>query len=97
MKNDKDIILRFDEKLDKVTSSINQINITLAEQHISLKEHMKRSDLLEKHFDLLEKKTETIEKRQFMAQGVFKFFGFIAVLAGILEGISVFLELISKK
>lgn len=35
-------------KVDNIKDSIHSIDITLAEQHISLKEHMRRTSLLEK-------------------------------------------------
>lgn len=42
---------RFDSienKVDTIQKSIHSIDITLAEQHVSLKEHMRRTSLLEK-------------------------------------------------
>lgn len=37
-----------DEKVDAIQESVHGINVTLAKQHVSLVEHMKRSDMLEK-------------------------------------------------
>lgn len=39
---------RIEDKVDQIQISINRIDITLAAQHESLKQHMKRTDLLEK-------------------------------------------------
>lgn len=36
-----------EKKVDKILEEIHDINITLAEQHITLKEHIRRTELLE--------------------------------------------------
>jgi len=43
-----DRIERIEQKVDEVQKSISNIDVTLAEQHVSLKEHMRRTDLLER-------------------------------------------------
>lgn len=39
---------RIEHKMDLILDRLNAIEITLAKQHMSLEEHMKRSDFLEK-------------------------------------------------
>jgi hypothetical protein len=36
-----------EKKLDKIAEDISEIKTTLAEQHITLKEHIRRTELLE--------------------------------------------------
>jgi uncharacterized coiled-coil protein SlyX len=67
---------RIESKLDKVVDSVSEINKTLAEQHMSLKHHIKRSDLLEAQM-------EPIRKHVNMVTGAFKLLGLISLLAGI--------------
>ncbi len=56
---------RIESKIDKLDSRIDTIDITLAGQHVSLKTHIKRSDLLEA-------KMEPVEKHVAMVNGALK-------------------------
>lgn len=38
---------RLEDKLDRISDQISEINVTLAKQHVSLQEHIKRTDILE--------------------------------------------------
>lgn len=76
---------KVNDKLDSIKDHISSIDITLARQADSLAYHIKRTDLLEA-------KLEPMTKKQDMMHGVIKFVGFLAILAGILEGIATFLE-----
>jgi len=67
-------------KLDKIEERLGSIDVTLIEQHISLREHIKRTNLLEK-------KLEPVEKHVIMVQGGLKFVGIIATLTAIAEAI----------
>lgn len=78
---------KIDSKLDKIVEDINEINITLAAQHEQLKEHIKRSDLLEAKLDPIEKKITMIE-------GAGKLVGWIAVLCAAITGIAKVLKII---
>lgn len=42
---------RIEDKLDKVSEDIGEINKTLSAQHVSLVEHIRRTNLLEKRVD----------------------------------------------
>ena len=66
---------RIEQKLDKVVEHISSIDVTLAEQHISLKEHMRRTALLEQQM-------RPIEKHVLMVSGVIRFLGlFVAAVS----------------
>ena len=71
---------RVDAKLDKISDHIANIDITLAKQEVSLKEHIRRTDILEA-------KVLPIEKNFIMAKGVLQFIGVIALFIGIIEGL----------
>lgn len=47
---------RIETKIDKISSDISEINVTLAEQHISLKEHIRRTNVLEEKLIPMEMK-----------------------------------------
>lgn len=67
---------RLFDKLDSLDERLNNIDITLAKQETSLAEHIRRTNLLEE-------KLEPVEKHVTMLNGVAKFIGLSALLAGI--------------
>lgn len=71
---------RVEDKLDKVADDISHINVTIAKQEVSLKEHIRRTDILED-------KIVPIEKHMIMFNGVLKFVGVVALFTGIIEGL----------
>lgn len=71
--------------LEKIFNKLHTIDITLAAQHESLKDHMRRTELLEK--DL-----EPVKKHVFMVNGAIKLISIIGVLAAIIEVIHVILK-----
>lgn len=73
-----DDLKRFERKLDNISENISEINITLAAQHVSLAEHIRRTQLLEEA-------VKPLEKHVAMVNGVMKFIGIIAILIGIVE------------
>lgn len=78
---------RIEEKIDKISDKLSSIDVTLAVNTESLKEHMARTELLEKALT-------PVQKGYTMVVGIIKFFGFIAVLAAIAEGVSAVLTYI---
>jgi hypothetical protein len=44
---EKSDFIRLEAKVDKISDQIGTINVTLAEQHVTLKEHIHRTELLE--------------------------------------------------
>ncbi len=75
------------DKLSSIDDRLNKIEETSARHDENLKEHMKRSDLLEKNLNLIEsdldEKIEPIQKHINYVEGFFKLLGVIAVIVGI--------------
>lgn len=71
-----DRLNRIEGKVDKIVEHVSSIDVTLAKQHESLKDHIRRSDLLEQ-------KLIPVEKHVAMMQGALKLIGLMATLAGI--------------
>lgn len=72
-------------ELDKRLDNIEKV---LLAQEINLKEHMRRTDALEKLMETIrEKEMLPIQKHVNMVEGVFKFLGLIALLLTIVSGI----------
>lgn len=73
---------RIENKLDDTNEHLSAIDKTLAAQHVSLVEHIKRSDMLEK-------KLAPVEKHVAMVEGALKLIGVLATIAAIVEAIKV--------
>lgn len=77
-------LTRIEAKVDKIVDRIGSVDGTLKEQHISLQEHMRRTEILESQI-------KPIERHIVMVQGAMKLIGIIAFLGTILGGLAEFL------
>lgn len=73
-----DPIVRIENKIDKLSDRMSSIDVTLAAQHVSLKDHIRRTSLLEGAVIPMQAHVSRVE-------GAIKFIGFISVLAVIFE------------
>lgn len=71
---------RIEGKLDKVVEHISSIDSTLAAQHVQLKEHIRRTELLEAD-------VAPLKKRYHMVSGIVKFFVLLTAGGAGFEGI----------
>ncbi len=69
---------RIEIKIDDLGDHLASIDTTLGAQHVSLREHIKRSDMLERRVD-------DIEKKSYMAQGALKLLSILAILATLID------------
>ena len=76
---------RLEAKLDKIVDKIGSIDSTLASQHTSLREHIRRTELLEAQL-------RPVEKHVAMIQGALKLIGLVALFGGILGAAIEFLS-----
>lgn len=83
---------RIESKIDSIQQDVREILITQGKHHVTLedqagdlREHIRRTDLLEQQIKPLETKAAMIE-------GALKLIGILAVLAGIIEGVVALLE-----
>lgn len=86
----KDEFAKLETKLDKIDDRLGSIDSTLAAQHVSLTEHIRRTQLLEEQ-------VAPLQKRSDMALGVYKFIGLLSIIAAIAEGAVVALEYLGKR
>lgn len=70
---------RLEVKLDKVIDKLSAIDSTLASQHVTLVEHIRRTVILEEAIKPLQKQSNRF-------QGVIKFFLYVATLGAGIEG-----------
>ena len=80
-----EVLNRIITKLDKLDDRIDKVDVTLAKQHESLKEHMRRSDALESQM-------KPVQKHVVMVEGIVKFIGLIGIIIGIASGIAALIE-----
>lgn len=79
----EEISKRFD-KVDERLIAIQTLQAVHGEQ---LKEHMRRSDLLEKRIEQVDKELKPVEKHVAMMQGALKFIGLLGTIAALLLAI----------
>lgn len=77
--------MRIESKIDTLTEHVQEINITLAKQHVTLEEHQRRSAANERAVELLEAKIEPLAKHVLMVNGVVKFIITLSAIAAIIE------------
>ena len=92
MDYEKELLQEMSKAIERIDSSVDGINITLAKQEANLKLHMKRSDELENHVKRLEDETRTIRIRQAKFDGGVALIGIISLLIGIAVAISNWLK-----
>ena len=75
------------DRLNSIDDRLNKIEETSARHDENLKEHMKRSDLLEKNLSLIESELDEqmkpIQTHINYVEGFFKLLGVIALVVGI--------------
>lgn len=69
---------RIEDKVDTISDKLGATNEILAAQHESLKQHMRRSDLLEEAI-------KPLQKHVSMVDGALKLIGLLAAMAAIAE------------
>lgn len=69
---------RIEMKIDDTNDHLAKIDITLGAQHISLKEHIRRTTLLESEL-------RPIKKHVDMVNGALKLLAILALIAGIIQ------------
>lgn len=77
---------RIEAKIDDLNDHLGSIDVTLGQQHISLKEHIRRTSILEDEF-------KPIKKHVNMVEGGFKLLGILASVAAVFECAKVYFNL----
>jgi hypothetical protein len=77
-------------KLDSIDGRLSAIDVTLAKQEVNLQEHMRRTELLETEVSDVRVAMEPVQDHVKIVNGILKFIGFLAVLAGLLTALAKF-------
>lgn len=83
MATDRKVEIKIDKMLDKIA----KIDSTLAAQHESLKEHMRRSDALEKYIESVEKDVTPLQAHVNMVKGAGKVIAVAGSILALIFGI----------
>lgn len=89
-----DKVDKLDIKIDTIASDIVELKITSGKHEENLKEHMKRSDLLEKSQEVLFEELKPIKVHVHTVNGTFKFLGIFTSIATGIAGILKFFKII---
>lgn len=89
MDDDQQRIIRIEDKIDKVVDHMGTMNSTLSAQHVSLVEHIRRTELLEE-------KVKPLESAYLMGKGALKVAAAIVATAGVLEAIITVINYLRK-
>jgi chromosome segregation ATPase len=76
-----------EEKLEKISEKITQIEVTMERNTGSLEKHMLRTDLSEKRLEHMEEALKPITKHVNHVEGALKLLGALATLTGVVTGI----------
>lgn len=76
---------RIEKKVDDLSDHLSSIDITLAAQHVSLREHIKRTALLEKEM-------APVKKHVNMVHGAIRLIMLTASIVAVIESIKVFVK-----
>jgi hypothetical protein len=75
------------DKLDKMDTRLDNVDITLAKQHVTLEEHMRRSLANEEAVQILKEQIEPIKDHVKAVNTILKFAGGVAIVFAALESI----------
>lgn len=75
------------DKLDKIEERLDNVDVTLAKQHVTLEEHMRRSLANEEAVQILKEQMEPIKDHVKAVNTVLKLAGGIAIVLAALESI----------
>jgi hypothetical protein len=78
---------KFDRFSERVAERLGNIDVTLAHQASSLREHMRRTDLLEREQKEIRKDVKPLTRAHHMWAGVGKATAVIGTLLGVVAGI----------
>jgi archaellum component FlaC len=75
-----DDLKRLEDKIDKIVSEVSSVNLTLAAQHVTLENHIARTEALEEQ-------VQPLKEAHTELKGVIKFVKIIGVLLAMAEAI----------
>lgn len=84
---DREDLLRMDEKLDEINDELVKINVTLAQQHVQLAEHIRRTALLEEQLEYIQKEElKPIHQHVNRVDGALKLLGLVSLIVALASG-----------
>jgi tetrahydromethanopterin S-methyltransferase subunit G len=75
-------------KLDQVIDTLSRIDSTLAAQHESLEDHIRRTNVAEENIDLIRKDLKPIQNHVSMVKGAMKLIGVVCAIVGAIAAVA---------
>lgn len=82
-----ELLKKISDQQDKLIENVNEIKIIQARQEVILKEHIRRTELLEEAQNNTNEELEPIKSDILQLRGALKLFGLLSVLVAIAVGI----------
>lgn len=83
-----DPIAKLEATLGKIMESLHSIDRTVAKQEVHLAEHMRRTEVAEANIQLIHDELKPIKQHVSRVDGIVRFVGYIAILAGVTAAIT---------
>lgn len=91
--DENDILGKIYNKVEKISDDMGELKVTSAKQQVSLDEHVRRTDLLEKQTEILFSEIKPLKEHVIQVSGIFKFLAGLSTVFGVIFGA---LKLIKK-
>ncbi len=75
-----------ENKIDKMDSRVDNVDVTLAKQSVELENHIYRTQLSEKNIEMLREQVKPIQQKHDMIAGGFKLAGIVSAGCGLIIG-----------
>lgn len=94
--NSNDLLVKILDKQDEISKDITEIKVVQTAQHVTLNEHIRRTELAEQNINLLREEIKPIKKHVAYVDFVAKSIGFVSVLGGIATAVIKIIQFLSK-
>ena len=86
MEDLKRMVIKIDEKLDKVSEEIAEIKVVETKQAADLEHHIFRTNLAEQRIEMLHSQIQPLSKFHTQVNTVFKIIGVVGTVLGLVIG-----------
>lgn len=87
MSNEKTVLELILDEIKELRKEMNNMNVIQGQQHITLQDHTRRSETLEKLYEMLREELQPVKTHVAQIEGALKFLGGMAVLVGMIAGL----------
>ena len=89
----EEIVKEIAQKLDKIDERIDRVDVTLVKQEVNLKEHMRRTELLESQHENLKDALVPVNAHIHQIKGAGKLIGILSAAVAVAGSVAKFFKL----